>query len=135
MSSAQELTRQAEATQSGDLSRAEGMLTAQAHIPDTVFNRLATRAVNAEYLHQFEANFKLALRAQSQARATWETLSAIQNPPVARYINEANIAHGHQQVNSNSSRAGKTEKNANPTIGVNRCQPAGLRSDGRGKGN
>jgi hypothetical protein len=29
---------------------------------------------------------------------------------VARYINQANIAHGHQQVNNNSSRAGETEK-------------------------
>ena len=110
MSLAQELTQQAEATQSGDLSRAEDMLTAQAHTLDAIFNRLATRAINAEYLPQFEANIKLALRAQSQSRATWETLSAIQNPPVARYINQANIAHGHQQVNNNSSRAGETEK-------------------------
>lgn len=116
MSLTQELTRQAEATQSGDLSRAEEMLTAQAHTLDAIFNRLATRAINAEYLPQFEANLKLALRAQSQARATWETLSTIQNPPVARYINQANIAHGHQQVNNSSSRADENEKAPNQLL-------------------
>jgi hypothetical protein len=84
------------------------MLTAPARARDAIFNRLATRAINAEYLPQFEANLKLALRAQSQARSTWETLSAIQHPTVARYINQADIAHGHQQVNNNSSRAVET---------------------------
>jgi hypothetical protein len=104
-----ELSRQARAIQSGDLSRAEEMLTAQAHTLDAIFNQLAGRAARAEYLPQLEAFLKLALRAQSQARATWEAVSAIQHPPLAGYINQANIAGGHQQVN-NGARAQETAR-------------------------
>lgn len=104
-----ELTRQAKAVQSGDLSRAENMLTAQAHTLDAIFTQLAARAANAEYLPQLETFLKLALRAQSQARATWGAIASIQHPPLANYINQANIAAGHQQVN-NGSRARETEK-------------------------
>ena len=104
-----ELTRQARAVQSGDLSRAEEMLTAQAHTLDAIFNQLAARAVKAEYLPQLETFLKLALRAQAQARTTWEAVSAIQNPPIAGYIQQANIAAGHQQVN-NGARVRETER-------------------------
>ena len=41
---------------------------------------------------------RLALKAQSQARATAETLGLLKNP--APYIRQANIAHGPQQVNN-----------------------------------
>lgn len=82
------------------MSRAEGMLTAQAHTLDAIFNNLATRAINAEYLNNLDTYLKLALRAQSQSRATWETLLAIKNPPVMGYVQQANIAHGPQQVNN-----------------------------------
>jgi len=95
-----ELSRQVSAVQSGDLSRAEEMLTAQAHTLDAIFNQLAARAADADHLPQLEAFLKLALRAQSQARATWEAVSAIQHPQLAGYINQANIAGGHQQVNN-----------------------------------
>lgn len=104
-----ELTRQAGAVQAGDLSRAEEMLTAQAHTLDAIFNQLAGRAAGAKYLPQLEAFLKLALRAQSQARATWEAVSAIQHPPLAGYINQANIAGGHQQVN-NGAHARETAR-------------------------
>jgi hypothetical protein len=104
-----ELTRQANAVQSGDLSRAEEMLTAQAHTLDAIFSQLAARAANAEYLPQLETFLKLALRAQSQARSTWEAIASIQHPPLASYINQANIAAGHQQIN-NGLRASETEK-------------------------
>jgi hypothetical protein len=76
------------------------MMTTQAHTLDAIFNYLARRAKDAEYLNQFEQYLKLGLRAQSQCRATWEALSAIKNPPVAGYVNQANIAHGPQQVNN-----------------------------------
>jgi hypothetical protein len=107
-----ELSRQASAIQSRDLSRAEEMLTAQAHTLDTIFNQLAGRAASAQYLPQLEAFLKLALRAQSQSRATWEAVSAIQHPPLAGYINQANIAGGHQQIN-NGARAQETARGPN----------------------
>ncbi len=94
------LTVQTNASIKGDLRRGEAMLTTQAHTLDAIFNNLARRAINAEYMDHLDRYLKLALRAQSQCRATWEALSAIKNPPVAGYVSQANIAHGHQQVNN-----------------------------------
>jgi hypothetical protein len=81
------------------------MLTAQSHTLDAIFNNLARRAINAEYMDNFDRYLKLALRAQSQCRATWETPSAMKNPPMVGYVRQANIAHGHQQVNNMVSAA------------------------------
>jgi hypothetical protein len=47
----------------------------------------------------FDANMRIALRAQSQCRATLETLAAIKNPPIV-YARQANITSGPQQVNN-----------------------------------
>ena len=71
------LQAQMDQTAKGNLGRGEAMLTAQAHTLDAIFNSLAQRAVNAEYISQMDTYLKLALRAQSQCRATWETLSTI----------------------------------------------------------
>ena len=79
------------------------MLTAQAHTLDAIFNNLSRRAINAEYMDSLDRYLKLALRAQSQCRATWEALTAIKNPPMMGYVRQANIAHGHQQVNNTPS--------------------------------
>ena len=112
----QSLTELTDASISGDLKRAEAMLTTQAHTLDAIFNNLARRAINAEYMDNFEKYLKLALRAQSQSRATWETLATIKNPPVMGYVRQANIAHGPQQVNNASaapSDAPRTGENSN----------------------
>ncbi len=81
------------------------MLTAQAHVLDAVFNNLAGRAINAEYMDNLDRYLKLALRAQSQCRATWEALATMKNPPMMGYVRQANIAHGPQQVNNAASTA------------------------------
>lgn len=47
---------------------------------------------------------RLALKAQSQRRATLETLATIKNPPVI-YAKQANIANGPQQVNNGTMPA------------------------------
>ncbi|NVO05672.1 MAG: hypothetical protein HXX19_06900 [Rhodoferax sp.] len=44
---------------------------------------------------------KLALKAQSQCRATLETLAIVKNP--MPYIKQANIANGPQQVNNGTA--------------------------------
>ena len=77
------------------------MLTAQAHTLNAIFNRMAMAARNNfdKPLEAADACMKLALRAQSQCRATLETLAVIRNPPVV-YAKQANISHGHQQVNN-----------------------------------
>jgi len=102
------LGEQVEAVDKKDLARGEAMLTAQAHTLDTLFNYLSRKAMRSEYLSQFEGYLKLALRSQSQCRSTWEAISAIQNPPLAGYIRQANIAAGHQQV-INALRTGEHE--------------------------
>ncbi len=105
------LTVQTEAASEGDLGRGEAMLTTQAHTLDAIFNNLARRAIKAEYMDHLDRYLKLALRAQSQCRATWEALSAIKNPPMAGYVRQANIAHGHQQVN-NAVSSDRARENA-----------------------
>ena len=97
------LAEQVSAVQSGNLGRAEEMLTAQAHTLDLLFNKLVHRSMNnsaAGYLDASETYMRLALRAQSQARATLETLSVVKNPPAVAFVHQANIAHGPQQVNN-----------------------------------
>jgi hypothetical protein len=99
------LGEQVSAVGKGNLKRAEAMLTAQAHTLDALFGNLARRAANTERVDNFERYLKLALRAQSQCRATWEALAAIKNPPVMGYVRQANIAHGPQQVNNGPAAA------------------------------
>jgi hypothetical protein len=106
------LKEQTSAAEDGKTSRAEAMLAAQAHTLDAIFNSLASRAADnmGHYPETVERYLKLALRAQSQSRATWETLSTIKNPPMANYVGQANISNGPQQVNNGSSRTGKNKK-------------------------
>jgi hypothetical protein len=89
------------AVNTGDLSGVEATLVAQAAALNAIFTELARRgALNmGEYLSASETYLRLALKAQSQCRATLETLANIKNPPVA-YVRQANIAHGPQQVNN-----------------------------------
>ena len=111
------LTEQTQASIDGDLSRAEAMLTTQAHTLDAIFNNLARRAINAEYMDNLDRYLKLALRAQSQCRATWEALATIKNPPVMGYVRQANIAHGPQQVNNASAATGDAPRaGENPNL-------------------
>ena len=82
----------------GDLGRVERMLMNQALTLDTIFSNLAERASRQDYIKNMDTYLRLALKAQSQARATAETLSIVKNP--MPYIKQANIAQGHQQVNN-----------------------------------
>jgi hypothetical protein len=95
-----DLGKQCALTSDGDLKRAEAILTAQAHTLDAIFNYLARRAQGAEYLSQLEIYLRIGLKAQSQCRATLETLAAIKNPAPVAFVRQANIAHGPQQVNN-----------------------------------
>ena len=69
------------------------------------------------YLETVERYLKLALRAQSQSRATWETLSTIKHPPMANYVGQANVSNGHMQVNNGGTRGGKNGKTPNELSG------------------
>jgi len=133
------LSEQTRASRTGDRQRAETMLTAQAHTLDAIFNHLAQRAVNAEHMNHLGGYLKLALRAQSQCRSTWEALATIRNPPVMGYVRQANIAHSPQQVNNalavpmQHPARGRTANGSKftsekQTIGGERWRTAGPRS-------
>ena len=109
MSLIEELRHQIGQTIDGDLGRAEAMLTTQAHCLDAIFNNLARRAIHAEYMSGFDTYLKLGLRAQSQCRATLQTLAAIKNPVGRAYVNQANFAH-NQQIN-NTAKPSHTWEN------------------------
>ncbi len=102
------LSAQIDLVKDGNMGRPEAMLLAQAHTLDSLFNNLARRAQNQQYLNQFETNLRLAFKAQSQCRATLETLATLKNPPVI-FAKQANISNGHQQIN-NGVPATRTEK-------------------------
>lgn len=100
----------------GDLSRVERMLAVQLLTLDALFNNLAQRAGGQHELKAAEVLMRLALKAQSQARATAEALSVMKNP--MPYIGQANIAHGHQQVNNAAAptRASRHQKTPNKLL-------------------
>jgi len=99
---AQELSVQSAAVHQGNMRGVEEMLLAQAHTLQALFHELARRAgLNmGEYISAAETYMRLALKAQSQCRATLETLAVIKNPPPVTFVRQANVAHGPQQVNN-----------------------------------
>lgn len=115
------LKEQSAAINGGDLRNAEAMLSSQAVALNTVFAEMARRAALSagKYLEVTDTYMKLALRAQSQCRATLEALATIKNPPVV-YAKQANIAHGHQQVNNSAAvvHAGENEKPPTKLLGA-----------------
>lgn len=118
-----DLGKQCELASKGDLGRSEALLIAQAHTLDAIFNNLARRAARnmGEYLNAAEIYMRLALKTQSQCRATLETLAAIKNPQPVAFVRQANIAHGPQQVNNGTpqdepSRARETENQPNKLL-------------------
>ena len=83
----------------GNLGRLERMLTSQAIALDTMFNKLAVRAANSEYMKNYEGFMRLAFKAQAQARSTVEALAMLKHPQP--YISQTNIGQvGHNQVNN-----------------------------------
>jgi hypothetical protein len=123
------LCDKAVAVHRGNLKDAETMLVSQATALNAIFTRFALRAsMNmGEYLDATDRYMRLALRAQSQCRATLETLALIKNPP-AVFARQANIAQGPQQVNNTVSvaHAGNTESVQNKVL-----EPNGQRLDDR----
>ncbi|NMG15866.1 hypothetical protein [Aromatoleum bremense] len=88
-----------EAVNQGDMTHAEQMLAAQATALQTLFVRLSERAMEQGHTPNIEAFMRLALRAQSQSRATLETLATIKNPPMI-FAKQANVTTGPQQINN-----------------------------------
>ncbi|GAA4417819.1 hypothetical protein [Acidovorax lacteus] len=93
------LRQQTQTVHKGDLRSAEAMLMNQAMALQSLFVKLAETGLQADLLRQQETALRLALKAQSQCRATLETLANIKNPPVV-YAKQANVTTGPQQINN-----------------------------------
>jgi hypothetical protein len=106
----EQLRDQAAAVNRGDLAQAEAMLMNQATALQSLFARLAERGMGCDHAPAFEANMRMALRAQNQGRATLETLAAIKNPPIV-YARQANVTTGPQQINNGTAAPSRTREN------------------------
>ncbi len=97
-----EMSRQTKVVNDGNLDRAEAMLMSQAHSLDAMFNEFSRRAAlnMGEYLTATETYMRMALKAQSQCRATLQTLGELKAPRSIAFIRQANVANGPQQVNN-----------------------------------
>ena len=93
------LRGQASTVKAGDLGQAEAMLINQASALQALFVRLCERSMQQEHLSNLEGLLRLALRAQSQCRATLEALAIIKSPPTV-YARQANVTTGPQQINN-----------------------------------
>ena len=82
-----------------DLREFEEMLSCQAHALHAIFVDASLQVKKHEWFSTSEAFMRIALKAQSNCRATIETLATIKNPPVV-FARQANIAQGPQQVNN-----------------------------------
>lgn len=74
----------------GNLRRSEELLVGQALVLDAMFHALARRArANLDHAPGVaETALRLALKAQSQSRATLETLGTLLHPPTAAFIRQ-----------------------------------------------
>lgn len=109
------LEEQAKAVGRNDFSDAEAMLASQAAALNAVFGELARRALvnmNGGYLEAGDRYMRIAMKAQSNCRMTWETLAAIKNPPI--FTRQANIAQNQQVNNAPVSNGPRASENASP---------------------
>ena len=132
-----ELRQQSAAIHANDLSRPESMLIAQAHTLDGLFARLASKALTVGDQDSMERYMRLALKAQSQSRATLQTLGELKAPKQVAFVKQANI--GNQvQVNNDGSpvrtRAKKKPKAQNELLEVEHGQRLDTRATGAAGG-
>ena len=83
----------------GDLAKLQQMLAIQSSTLGIIFNDFLVKASMQTNFDIKEKYIRLALKAQSQCRATVESLAVIQQGP-AIFARQANIANGPQQVNN-----------------------------------
>lgn len=86
--------------QAGSMASMEAMLVAQAQSLQTMFVSLGRKALNQSSFPQYTAIMNLALKSQSQSRATIQALTELKYPRQATFVKQANISNGHQQVNN-----------------------------------
>lgn len=101
-----EVVRRVRQAHDGNTVHVVGLLMAQALALNSIFTKLSIQGAQVDGLdpRKLETYMRLALKAQSQSRATLEALVAVGNPPVL-FAQQANVAFGPQQVNNGATRA------------------------------
>lgn len=100
------LNDQIKAVNEGKMEEVEGLLVAQAVTLDAIFHSLSRQAIaHTHNLDAIERLLRLGFRAQSQSRATLETLGKLKSPQPVAFVGQANITTGPQQVNNGIASA------------------------------
>jgi hypothetical protein len=120
----QSVTAKAE---SGDLAVASRLLAAQAVTLDAMFTELARRvALNmGEYINAAERYGRLALKAQTNCRATLESLAKLHQPR-EQTVRHVHVAEGGQAVVADHFHAGgpgngKSIKQSHAAVAAGEC--------------
>ena len=121
-----EINHSIDQVQSGNLAELEALLLGQAKALQTMFMSLARRANNQEYLKQYTTYMNLALKSQSQSRATIQALIELKYPRQVVVTQQANFSSGHQQVNNGATQQSfpsSTRTHAPTRAGKNQNEP------------
>lgn len=103
------LKESSDAVVGGNMETIERMLNAQMMTLNAIFAANVNNSLNAEWVDHLEMFMRLALKAQAQCARTAEVLGNLRSGP-AIFAKQANIAHGHQQVNNAASSTGKAPR-------------------------
>jgi len=89
------------AAEPNDLRDVDGLFDGSGRGPEFDVRRVVQLARKnlVDHFDGTERLMRLGLKAQSQSRATLETLATIKNPTTV-FARQANVAHGPQQVNN-----------------------------------
>lgn len=122
----------------GNTRSFEVMLVGQAMALQTIFSELSARASRADNMGLLESYMRLALKAQTQCRATLEALATIKSPPIL-FARQANFANGPQQVNNvvapdTATPATKTESSQTELLEANHGERLDIRAAGTTSG-
>jgi hypothetical protein len=102
----------------GDLSKLEEMLYSQAVALNMMFANLSRRASIQTNVDIRTKLATLAFKSQNQSRNTIQTLINLKQPSQTSFIKQANIAHGHQQINNGVSSPENLTKQSNELLEV-----------------
>jgi hypothetical protein len=94
-----EMEAQIAAIKAGDLDRPTALLAAHIETLNAVFYGLIKSAFEYRGNPYQEDKLRLALRVQSQIRATIQVVSDLKNPRSVNYVKQANIGHAVQVNN------------------------------------
>ena len=118
------LNKSMESVHEGDLKELESMLVGQAKALQVMFATLARRANAQQYLKQYSTYMNLALKTQSQSRATIQAVVELKYPRQVVVTQQANFSAGHQQVNNGAMQRNLDSNTHAPThAGKNKNEP------------